>query len=106
MKKEITNYINYLEAELTNSSKTADFTNDILVKISFYQHERLIHLIITLFVGLMAFIFLICFLNFNELGFLLVFLLTLILFLFYILHYYFLENSIQKLYTLYDKAKK
>lgn len=106
MKKEITNYINYLEAELTNSSKTADFTNDILVKISFYQHERLIHLIITLFVGLMAFIFLICFLNFNELGFLLVFLLTLVLFLFYILHYYFLENSIQKLYTLYDKAKK
>ena len=75
MKKQINNYLKYLENNKVDEK-------ELLVKISFYQHERLIHLIVTCLVAISA-----------------------ILFTFYIIHYYFLENSIQKMYIYYNKIK-
>lgn len=100
MKKKILNYMKELE-----NSKSID-TKDLLVNIKLFQHERLIHLIVTVFVGLATILFFGIGLLTDNLFFLVLALITLILFAFYILHYYFLENSVQKLYDYYWNNKK
>ena len=100
MKKKILNYMKELE-----NSKSIN-TKDLLVNIKLFQHERLIHLIVTVFVGLATILFFGIGLLTDNLFFLVLALITLILFAFYILHYYFLENSVQKLYDYYWNNKK
>ena len=51
-------------------------------------------------------LFMLGFLIIKELLLFVLFILTLALFFPYILHYYNLENGVQKLYELYDKAKE
>lgn len=72
-----------------------------LKQIEFYQHERLIHLIVTVFVGIVMAIFFIGGLILENILVLLLFILTLLLFIPYILHYYVLENGVQKMYDQY-----
>ena len=100
MKKKILNYMKELE-----NSKSIN-TKDLLVNIKLFQHERLIHLIVTVFVGLATILFFGIGLLTDNLFFIVLALITLILFAFYILHYYFLENSVQKLYDYYWNNKK
>ena len=99
MKKQINDYLKYLENNKVDKK-------DLLVKISFYQHERLIHLIVTCLVAISAILFTFMGLLLNNYLLLIVSIILFILFTFYILHYYFLENSIQKLYLYYDKIKQ
>ena len=80
-----------------------DVIQEHLVQISFFQHERLVHLLVTLAFALM------------ELGSAVaaavmphpltaaLMLLILVLLVPYIVHYYFLENETQKLYAQYDR---
>ena len=56
MKKQIKEYINEVEEKLNQKEINKDFKEDILNHISFFQHERLIHLLVTLFVGICAII--------------------------------------------------
>ena len=98
MKKQIKEY-------LKEKKKKKVTKEDMLNHISFYQHERLIHLIVTVFVGTIAILFFIAALLLEEVSLLIIFLLLLLLFIPYIFHYYFLENSIQKLYLLYKENK-
>ena len=100
MKKKIINYMKELE-----NTESID-TKDLLVNIKLFQHERLIHLIVTVFVGLATILFFGIGLLTDNIFFLILALITLILFAFYILHYYFLENSVQKLYDYYWNNKK
>ena len=100
MKKKILNYMKELE-----NSKSID-TKDLLVNIKLFQHERLIHLIVTVFVGIATILFFGIGLLTDNIFFIVLALITLILFAFYILHYYFLENSVQKLYDYYWNNKK
>ena len=100
MKEYLSNYIK----EVENGNKEKE--EDLLIKISFFQHERLIHLLVTIFVGILACLFLLSFLALENFFLLILFLFLLVLFIPYILHYYFLENNVQKLYKLYDKLKK
>ncbi len=100
MKKKIINYMKELE-----NTESID-TKDLLVNIKLFQHERLIHLIVTVFVGLATILFFGIGLLTDNIFFLVLALITLILFAFYILHYYFLENSVQKLYDYYWNNKK
>ena len=77
-----------------------------LVKITFYQHERLIHLIVTLAFALfflLSFFFTIKNPSVELFILNLVFILLLIP---YIIHYYYLENITQKLYVQYDKLQE
>ena len=74
--------------------------------IIFFQHERLVHLIVTFFTGIGTILFLLGFLAFENIPLLLLFLITLCLFVPYIFHYYYLENGIQRLYNLYFDIKK
>lgn len=99
MKKQINDYLKYLENNKVDKK-------ELLVKISFYQHERLIHLIVTCLVAISAILFTFMGLLLNNYLLLIVSIILFILFTFYILHYYFLENSIQKLYLYYDKIKQ
>lgn len=99
MKKQINDYLKDLENNKVDKK-------DLLVKISFYQHERLIHLIVTCLVAISAILFTFMGLLLNNYLLLIVSIILFILFTFYILHYYFLENSIQKLYLYYDKIKQ
>lgn len=71
-------------------------------QIVFLQHERLVHLLVMLFVALCALICLGFYLFSNLSLFLIAFILLLILTLFYILHYYRLENSVLRWYFVYN----
>ena len=104
MKKQIKEYINEVEEKIYKNEITQEYKKDMLNYISFYQHERLIHLIVTLFVGICAIIFFLAMLYFEKLSITIIFIILIILFIPYIFHYYFLENNIQKLYTLYKKS--
>jgi len=71
----------------------------LLVRIGFYQHERLIHLIVTMSFAIFFLLSLI--LVSINVYFLALSVLLLVLLVPYIAHYYFLENSTQELYRVY-----
>ena len=105
MKKKLSVYIQELEEEI-KEKKIESNPEDVLEWIQFYQHERLIHLIVTFFVGIGCILFLLGTLAFETISLLLLFLLTLCLFIPYIFYYYYLENNLQKLYDIYFEIKK
>lgn len=70
--------------------------------IFFFMHERLVHLIVTLFTGCLLFASITIFIFTNYILFVLISLILIILFIFYIKHYYYLENEIQELYYIYN----
>ena len=75
----------------------------VLVQIQFFQHERLIHLIVTALFALLTIISMLASLAIPEQPILPALdLLFLILLIPYIRHYYLLENGVQKLYKYYD----
>lgn len=102
MKKYLYEYIELVENKI-KEKKIDNLKEDLLIKISFFQHERLIHLLVTLFY---AFLFLV-FIVLISLSY--VFAIpTVILAVFlicYIIHYFRLENGVQYLYKLYDEAE-
>lgn len=104
MKDYLFSYIKEIDELLISDKKiNDDLINNHLIKINFFQHERLIHLIVTLFYALIFIVFMslgfVHYLFFTIAAILLVFL------LFYIVHYFRLENGVQYLYKQYDKMK-
>jgi len=77
-----------------------------LIQIGFLQHERLVHLIVMLFIALSTLICLALYLLFNLWLFVAAFGLLLLLTFFYILHYYKLENTVIQWYWVYDEHIK
>ena len=76
-------------------------------KLSWLMHERLVHLIVTLITVILVLfaMSLILFLP-DTLPFSLpLFLILLVLLFFYIRHYFFLENTVQNWYLLYEEIK-
>ena len=79
---------------------------ELLIQIGFFQHERLIHLIVTVLFALMTIlVFLLAVTNFAPWNGVLL-LLLLVLLIPYIKHYWLLENGTQKLYQYYDKMEE
>ena len=108
MKNETKKYLLYIR-EIANKDKITNkdtILENLLIQIKFIQHERLIHLIVTVFVGLSTLILLGLGIFAESIGFILTALITLILFIFYIFHYYFLENTTQELYKHYFSIKE
>lgn len=89
-----------------NEEKTDRVFSNMLTQIKFFQHERLIHLIVTVAVVLVYFIVTALLILSTNIGslivFTLLFTLLAILLFFYINHYFFLERSIQRMYNQYD----
>ena len=77
-----------------------------LTQIGFFQHERLIHLIVTVTFALMTLISMIASVTICMPLLLALSLLFLVLLVPYIFHYYTLENEVQKMYTQYDEIRK
>lgn len=91
---------------LQNTEFGPEFLAYHLTQIQFIQHERLAHLIVMLFVMLSALICLALFLFHSMLAFLLLFTILLVLSVFYIFHYFKLENTVIGWYYIYnDRAK-
>ncbi len=82
-----------------------DFLAYHLLQIGFLQHERLVHLIVTLFVTFCSLLFLVLFLFLHILPFFALFILLLILTAFYIFHYFKLENRTIEWYFIYNERR-
>lgn len=108
MRYDLKNYLTEIDKILSeNKIKNKDeILENHLHQISFFQHERFVHLIVTVFVGICTTIFLLFGILLSNIYVLLLFGLTFILFVPYIFHYYFLENGVQKLYHQYWSLKE
>ena len=100
------NYMEYIKTILKKEDINESIKKDFIEHMQFMQHERLIHLLVTmLFALLLMFGFIIMLIYFSWI--LVVF--TAIIFIveiFYIFHYYRLENGVQKMYRVYDELVK
>lgn len=108
MKNRIITYMNYIDKLLAEDEADCkqDYENLMkqhLVQIDFFMHERLVHLLVTLAFAIFGFmIFVVLVMNFQP-GLLLLFAAILVLLVPYIMHYYLLENGVQKMYRQYDE---
>ena len=75
------------------------------VQIGFFQHERLIHLIVTVLFGLATVITVPAYLITHEIALLVLTGLFIVLLVPYIVHYFNLENGVQQLYLYYNKLE-
>lgn len=107
MEKRILNYRRYIDELLTRSDVNWEAViKEHLIQISFFQHERLIHLIVTITFAILEVIVIgLCVVSFT-LGVGLLAIALLILLIPYVRHYYILENEVQKMYWQYDKMVK
>ena len=108
MKLVMKEYIEEIDKLLENKkiNNRDEIIKEHLIKIQFYQHERLIHFLVTMLFAIMFLITFLFSLNNISIGLLLLDLLFFVLLVPYIFHYYFLENSVQHMYEQYDKLKK
>lgn len=104
MKQYLYEYINEVSDKLNNKEDVKKLKEEILIKINFFQHERLVHLIVTLSFAILF--FLSVYMLKYHFAFIFVNVILLICLIFYIIHYYYLENGVQCLYKLYDKMNR
>lgn len=107
MNKKLTNYLNQIDQLLTQKEvkNSKQVLNDHLQQIQFYQHERLVHFLVT---GLFAILTTLCFIGaiaLMHLGLLVLFFIFICLLIPYIFYYYTLENGVQKMYDQYWELK-
>lgn len=95
----VENYINSKKHENIN-----DFLENHLTKIAFFQHERFIHLCVTLFYALLTIVFIA--LTIVSIIFIPIVVIVTVFLILYIYHYFYLENGVQYMYKQYDKLKE
>lgn len=107
MEKRLKNYLSYMDKLLEHSIPDRETRRQLiqehLTQISFFQHERLIHLIVTVTFALLEMLSLIMVFIASGLFTFLLTIVVLVLLIPYIRHYYILENGVQKMYEQYDK---
>ena len=111
MTEYLKKYMKSLRQSL-DSAETSEELEKIMAehkdKIAFMQHERLVHFLVTMMFAVILVIFVgVHLVTENIFVSLLVVIITVLLG-FYIKHYYFLENTVQEMYRIYDEinAKK
>jgi len=106
MRKYMSEYIKYVDDYINKKDykDIEEFMKEHLIKIGFFQHERLIHLLVTLFYAFVCILFL--FLPIVWVYFIIITLILMTFLIFYIRHYFFLENGVQYMYKQYDKLKE
>lgn len=104
MEKRILDYRKYIDELLQQEGIDWDAViKEHLIQVSFFQHERLVHLIVTITFALLEVIVIGLCVTAFSLGLGLLALALLILLIPYIRHYYILENEVQKMYVQYDR---
>ncbi len=103
MEKRILNYRKYIDELLSQDELDWEAViREHLIQLSFFQHERLIHLIVTVTFALLEVVVIGLSVVSFTLGVGLLAIALLILLVPYIRHYYILENEVQKMYGQYD----
>lgn len=110
MEQRILQYRKFMDKELLRLSKEQNVTGEEisrikkehLVQISLFQHERLVHLIVTVTFALLEMLAILLSVVSGELFPILLSGALLILLIPYVRHYYILENEVQKMYGQYD----
>ena len=104
MEKRILNYRKFIDELLTRDDLDWEAViREHLIQIYFFQHERLIHLIVTITFAILEVVVIgLCVVSFT-IGVGLLAIALLVLLIPYIRHYYILENEVQKMYWQYDK---
>ncbi len=107
MTKFLKNYIKEIELLLKKSSRNWQLVLERNLEIiNFLQHERLIHLLVTLFFGLMFILTTLFLWIYPVLVLFVVDLFLIGLLIPYIFHYFNLENGVQKLYRINELIRK
>lgn len=111
MEQRILQYRKSIDEWLEKTEQSAQVSQEILRdkmeehlnQIGFFQHERLIHLIVTVTFALLEMLAILLNVISDSLFSLLLPVVILILLVPYIRHYYILENEVQKMYVKYDR---
>ena len=111
MEQRILQYRKSIDEWLEKTEQSAQVSQEILRdkmeehlnQIGFFQHERLIHLIVTVTFALLEMLAILLNVISDRLFSLLLPVVILILLVPYIRHYYILENEVQKMYVQYDR---
>lgn len=109
MKKRILEYRSRVDDILREDSPDTDWDavlEEHLVQIGFFQHERLVHLLVTLAFAIFTLGGILAVFLTGELGAAVLTVLFLILLVPYVMHYYLLENEVQRMYGQYDRIKR
>lgn len=107
MEKRILNYRKYIDRLLEEGCDNwKEVLENHLIQIGFFQHERLIHLIVTVLFALMEIISMVATVATEYMGLIFPDVLLMVLLIPYIRHYYILENEVQKMYFQYDLIRK
>lgn len=109
MEKRLKNYLVYME-KLCSEDVQATYAQEeklhlkeeLLIQIGFFQHERLIHLIVTVVFAILTMLSLLGNFLTDTPALLVMTVLFLVLLVPYVCHYYILENGVQQLYQYYD----
>lgn len=104
MREYIDSYVKYVDKIIKEDKIDKDTLEEHLQMIKFFQHERVIHLVITLFYAFLTIIF--WGLSLLSLIFIVIALILSIFLICYIYHYFYLENHVQYMYIQYNKIKK
>ncbi len=106
MKSRIIGYrmkIDTLLAQPPEDVQWEPILQEHLTQVSFFQHERLVHLIVTVTFAILTMIALAIYCIAEYIPVLALIALLLVLLVPYIGHYYTLENEVQKMYRQYDE---
>ena len=105
MRYYMTAYEKFLREFVKNPDKNqlSAIRKEALVQIGFMQHERFVHFLVCILVGLAFFITMGLTLYYKTLALGMLSVLLLGLLAPYLWHYYFLENTTQRMYALYNK---
>lgn len=106
MKKRIISYVKRIDGCLDGTVPVNDWgalMQEHLTQISFFQHERLIHLMVTVLFAAMTVATVLTIVITGYLPLAILAFLMIVLLVPYVKHYYLLENDVQKMYVQYDK---
>lgn len=106
MKKRILAYLAQIDALLSECPEGTDWKRERekhLVQIGFFMHERLVHLIVTVVFAILTVGCMLYAIAAPSLGMLVLIAAFLCLLVPYIMHYFLLENGVQKMYRQYDR---
>ena len=106
MKRYIAAHEAHIRELMAAGSAGPGLLEEHLIKIQWLQHERLVHLLVTMLVAIL-FLFLYGLLLLTEFSVLVLILLGIVTILLaaYIYHYFHLENSVQRWYRLADEIR-
>lgn len=107
MRRRILEYLKRIDYILAGEGTEPDWDallDEHLAQVRFFQHERLVHLIVTVAFALVLVLLLDLLYSAAAVDILLValFVFVTIFLLLYVGHYYILETSVQKMYVQYD----